>query len=183
MAEVYHSGEREIQNMIGEVPIADRNGAVITDTIVKGAINFIEKQPMAIVSSKNNEGELWTSLLIGNFGFTKVPNPNTIVFEKNNISSSDADIFYTNIKNNNQIGSLFIELDTRRRFRINGFCKLQDSQIEIKIKEAYPNCPKYIQRRVVSLPEFFEKIIPTTVHGNDITDTEKNGLKMQTLFL
>jgi uncharacterized protein len=46
MTEIYHSGEREIQNTIGEVPIADRNGAVITDTIIRGAINFIEKQPV-----------------------------------------------------------------------------------------------------------------------------------------
>jgi uncharacterized protein len=170
MEDVYHSGEREIQNIVGEVPIADRNGAIITDTIVKGAINFIEKQPMAIVSSKNNEGELWTSLLIGNFGFTKVPNPNSIVFEKENICSNADDIFYTNIQSQNQIGSLFIELDTRRRFRINGLCSLNNSQIDIKIKEAYPNCPKYIQRRVISLPEYFKKAISNSVEGIELSD-------------
>lgn len=182
MAEVYHSGEREIQHIIGEVPIADRNGAIITDTIKKGAINFIEKQPMAIVSSKSNEGEVWTSLLIGNYGFTKVPNLNAIVFNKTGISSNAADIFYTNIQYHNQIGSLFIELDTRRRFRINGTCQLQDSQIEVTIKEAYPNCPKYIQRRVVSLPEHFEKTISNTVEGTELTDTEKNWIENADTF-
>lgn len=53
MDEVYHDGEKLIQQRIGEVAIANRNGAVITDTIIRGAINFIEKQPMAIVSSTN----------------------------------------------------------------------------------------------------------------------------------
>ncbi len=182
MAEVYHSGEREIQNTIGEVQIADRNGTVITDTIIKGAINFIEKQPMAIVSSKNNEGELWTSLLIGNFGFTKVTAPNTIVFEKNSITGNADDIFYSNIQNHNQIGSLFIELDTRRRFRINGSCQFQDSQIEVKIKEAYPNCPKYIQRRIISSPEYFDKTTPTTAEGIELTDTEKKWIENADTF-
>ena len=172
MAAIYHSGEREIQNILGEGPIADRNGSIITDTILKRSINFIEKQPMAIVSSKNNEGEVWTSLLVGNFGFTKVINPNTIVFDKNSISSNADDIFYTNIRNHNQIGSLFIELDTRKRFRVNGYCQLQDSLIEVKIIEAYPNCPKYIQRRIISLPDYFEKLTPTTIEGNELSDTE-----------
>ena len=184
MAEVYHSGEREIQSFIGEVPIADRNGTVITDTIVRGAINFIEKQPMAIVSSKNNAGELWASLLVGNFGFTKVPNPNSIIFKKNSITSNPTDIFYTNIQQHNQIGSLFIELDSRRRFRINGVCQLQDSEIVVKINEAYPNCPKYIQRRIVSLPEYPEKAIPTTIEGTELTEVEKNWIeKADTFFV
>lgn len=184
MAEVYHSGEREIQNLIGELPIADRNGSVITDTIVKGAINFIEKQPMAIVSSKNNEGELWASLLIGTFGFTKVPNPNTIIFEKNSITSNSVDIFYTNIQQHNQIGTLFIELDSRRRFRINGACHLKDSEIVVKINEAYPNCPKYIQRRIVSLPDYFEKTISTTIEGTELTDGQINWIeKADTFFV
>jgi uncharacterized protein len=182
MAEVYHSGEREIQKANGEVPIADRNGAVITDTIVRGAINFIEKQPMAIVSSKNTEGELWTSLLIGNFGFTKVPNPNTIVFERNSISSNAEDIFFANIQDHNQLGSLFIELDTRRRFRINGLCQLQDSRIEVKIKEAYPNCPKYIQRRLVSLPEYFEKTTPVVVGGTELTEAGRTWIESADTF-
>lgn len=184
MAEVYHSGEREIQTIIGEVPIADRNGAVITDTIIKGAINFIEKQPMAIVSSKNSEGELWTSLLIGNFGFAKVPNPNSIVFNKENICSSEDDIFYTNILSHNQIGSLFIELDTRRRFRINGSCSVNNSQIKVKIKEAYPNCPKYIQRRIILLPEYFKKAISTRVDGFELTNSEVKWIeKADTFFV
>ena len=169
MTEVYHSGEREIQDIVGEAAIAARNGVVIKDTVIAGAINFIEKQPMAIVGSQNNEGEIWTSLLIGKFGFAKVPNPNTIVFDRNSVSSNPADLFYTNIQQHNQIGSLFIEFDRRRRFRINGTCQWQGSQIEVKVNEAYPNCPKYIQRRIALLPEYINKVASTTVEGTELS--------------
>lgn len=182
MADIYHSGEREIQSKIGEVAIADRNGSVITNTIIRGAINFIEKQPMAIVSSKSEIGELWVSLLIGDFGFTKVPNPNSIIFDKNNISSNANDIFYTNILSHNQIGSLFIEFDTRRRFRINGTCSVNDSLIEVIIDEAYPNCPKYIQRRVVSLPEYFDKVVSSIVEGSELTSDLINWIRNADTF-
>ncbi len=173
---VYHSGEMEVQHILGESMIAARNGTVIADKIVKGAINFIEKQPMAIVGSKNKPGELWASLLIGNFGFAKVPNPETIIFESNMITSNGNDVFYDNIQQHDHIGTLFIEPGSRRRFRTNGITSMLGSQIELKIKEAYPNCPKYIQRRSFSLPEHIEKNTPATVEGAALTETEINWI-------
>lgn len=184
MAEVYHEGEREIQQKVGERHIADRNGAVITNMIIKGAINFIEKQPMAVVSSSNNEKELWISLLIGDFGFTKVPHPNAIVFNKEKIKSHSDDIFYKNISLNPSIGSLFIELDTRRRFRINGECKQNENKIEVTIKESYPNCPKYIQKRVIEMPEYFKQTNAAIIEGNILSDIEKKWIsEADTMFV
>lgn len=182
MAEVYHSGEKKVRELTGESPTAVRNGAIISDSIIKGAINFIEKQSMAVVSSKNEQGELWASLLVGNFGFTKVPNSNTIVFNRNTIMSNSDDVFYTNIQQHNHIGSLFIELDSRRRFRLNGVCQLQGAAIEVKVVEAYANCPKYIQRRIVSLPEHFKKTISTTIEGSSLTDGQKNWIRNADTF-
>lgn len=182
MPEVYHEGEREIQLKTGEKLIADRNGAVITDTIIKGAINFIEKQPMAIVSSASAENQIWASLLIGDFGFTKVPHPNAIVFDKEKIRSNAGDIFFNNILSNVQIGSLFIEPDTRRRFRINGESQMEGNKINIIIKEAYPNCPKYIQRRIISMPEYFEETTPVITEDFKLGDAEKDWIKNADTF-
>lgn len=184
MKSVYHEGEQEIQTLLGESLMAARNGAVITNEIIRGAIHFIEKQPMAIVSSKNNKGELWASLLVGNIGFAKVPHPNTIIFQKNDITSNPSDIFYKNIQENHQVGSLFIELNTRRRFRINGTCRVQGAQIHLTVKEAYPNCPKYIQRRVFSVPEYVDKTTPSIVEGTALTQAEIHWIeKADTFFV
>ena len=157
MKEVFHSGELEIQKRTGEEKIAELNKNLVSPYIVKGAINFVEKQPMVIVGSRNRENELWASILIGDFGFIEVPKPSTVVFNTEKIVSTTSDIFYRNILEDNQIGSLFIELSTRKRLRANGSCAINGPKIEMSIEQAYPNCPKYIQRRAIAEPEHFKK--------------------------
>ena len=176
MDEVFHSGEREIQQKVGDNLIANSGAKLIAETVIKGAINFIEKQPMAIVSSVNRTGQLWASLIMGDAGFAKVPQPNVILFDENMIQSTHEDIFYKNIQENSAIGSLFIELATRKRFRINGKASKTGSNIKIKIHEAYPNCPKYIQRRIVSSPQHVEKSISTVTQGNELSFAERNWI-------
>ena len=182
--DVYHSGEKEIQKLTGEEATGNANGRVITDSIVKGAINFIEKQPMAIVSSEDENQQIWASILIGDFGFTKVPDANTIIFNKEVIYSSHQDVFHYNIQQNQEIGSLFIELATRRRFRINGTARLNNENIEVKIREAYPNCPQYIQRRVISMADQFSKTEAVTSTGNELTNEIKTWIvSADTMFV
>jgi len=46
------------------------------------------------------------------------------------------------------VGFLFIRLDTRQRYRINGHIVARSADhVDIQIVESYPNCPKYIQQR------------------------------------
>jgi uncharacterized protein len=184
MNEVFHNGERAIQNKVGETLNADRSGTVITDEIMAGAINFIEKQPMAIVSSVDKHGQVWASLLIGDFGFVCVPNPNALLFNTNMIRSTKSDIFYKNIEKTPEMGSLFIELATRRRFKINGISTIHAGKIDVQIQEAYPNCPKYIQKRVISLPDNFMETKPTIFYGEKLGALEKDWMsKADTLFV
>jgi uncharacterized protein len=184
MKDVYHPGELEIQHKVGEHDIADRNSALVSNTIVKGAINFVEKQPMAIVGSRNQASELWASILIGNFGFISVPDPGTIVFDTRQLTSNPEDVFFSNIATDSQIGSLFIELDSRKRLRVNGRCSYEDSRITFHVHHAYPNCPKYIQRRVISAPEYFEKTISVTTEGRELSaDAIQWITRADTLFV
>ncbi|MEL6538794.1 MAG: pyridoxamine 5'-phosphate oxidase family protein, partial [Bacteroidota bacterium] len=55
-----------------------------------------------------------------------------------------------------EIGLLFLELSTRRRFRASGTVIRQQDRLHIRLAEAYPNCPKYIQRR---LPKSVDHIV------------------------
>lgn len=184
MADIFHQGELDIQNRTGEAHIADRNKVMISNSIIKGVVNFIERQPMVIVGSSNQDNELWASILIGNVGFAKVKDPHTITFDTSHLNSTHTDIFFSNIDRNNQIGSLFIELDSRRRLRVNGTCKFKDSLIELSVQHAYPNCPKYIQRRSISMPEYFKETIAHTTEGNDLTESAIDWIKSaDTLFV
>lgn len=170
MNEVYHNGERKIQQMVGEELQANSNGRVITDTILKGAINFIEKQPMAIVSSVSRSHEVWTSLLVGDFGFTAVLDQNAIELDRDKIFSDDEDVFFQNLSVGAFIGVLFIELQTRRRFRLNGLVIGLGRKIIIKVVESYPNCPKYIQQRIISSSENYHPVKSEKTFGKVLID-------------
>jgi len=55
---------------------------------------------------------------------------------------------HENLRGGGEIGLLVIDLVTRRRMRINGDADIQsDGIIRIHTKQAYFNCPKYIQTR------------------------------------
>ena len=119
---------------------------------------------MAIISTVDNESNVWTSLLIGDYGFVSILTPGSLALNKELIYSDRDDVLFQNITVNGQIGSLFIELNTRRRFRINGIASDSDNYIMVKVQESYPNCPKYIQQRVLSNPESFTRTEATKNH-------------------
>ncbi|MBL6445996.1 pyridoxamine 5'-phosphate oxidase family protein [Fulvivirga sp. 29W222] len=184
MNEIFHQGEKEIQKRVGEQAVADRNGRAISNTITRGAFNFIEKQPMAVVSSADNKGQVWVSLLVGDFGFVTVPNAKALTIHKSRIYSDANDIFFQNLESNVNVGSLFIELDTRRRFRINGVASLHGDKIDVTVEEAYPNCPKYIQQRVISSRENFGQVKVEKAKETSLTHDHINWIKASdTLFV
>ena len=49
--------------------IAQRNGGVIADTILKGALPFIQQQSLAVFGSLDADGNVWASMLVGEPGF------------------------------------------------------------------------------------------------------------------
>ncbi len=150
----YHEGELAVQRRANESSIAERNGVVIKDAIIGGALPFIRQQPMAVLGSQDKEGKLWASLMFGNPGFLEPANDaRSIRILLSEADRQPADPFWRNIAGNSQIGILVIELGSRRRLRINGrVASIRADEVLIDIDEAYPNCPKYIQRRHVRAP-------------------------------
>lgn len=144
----YHAGERAVQARAGQVAIADRNGVVIADTILAGARPFIEKQFMAVLASIDGAGAVWASILYGQPGFARSIRPDAVAFQVPLAQRDATDPIWDNIQTDPTIGMLFIELGSRRRYRINGMVQHQDAEgLEVTVREAYPNCPRYIQRR------------------------------------
>ncbi|NER14869.1 pyridoxamine 5'-phosphate oxidase [Leptobacterium flavescens] len=184
MANKFHEGELKVQERIGEATTANNNGRLISNTIIKGAIPFIEKQPMAIVSSVDNDDNIWASVLFGDFGFVEVPHPTALSFDLEKIYSDRDDIFYQNIANGSEIGTLFIELSTRRRFRINGTTVAGKNRIDVSIAESYPNCPKYIQQRQLKQPESFKPVRSSKIQGDTFTGEIRHWISSSdTLFI
>jgi len=184
MNDSFHAGEREAQQRAGETAIADRNISVMTDKVIGGARPFIAKLFMAVVGSTDADGRVWASLLFGKPGFVQTNDGSSILI---NIPQQERDLsdpFWSNIQAIPDIGMLFIELGSRRRYRVNGKLSRLDAEgAEVAIREAYPNCPKYIQRR--QLRRMGEPVVPVqTAHGTVLRGPVEQIIQQaDTLFL
>ena len=148
----FHEGELLVQQRAGETAKGEQNGRIIADSIIKGAFKFIEQQSMVILGSVDEGQNVWASILIGHPGFVRIVNSQTVEFDLKQAFLNPSDRFWQNIDRENRIGMLVIELATRRRLRINGaIAKITSDKLQLKVIESYPNCPKYIQRRHLSL--------------------------------
>ena len=183
MENVFHQGELAVQILAGDEQTAEQIGKrAIKKAIVSGANPFIEQQAMTIVSSRDNNGNLWASALLGEVGFIKIPNKVEVTFDRKMIHSTTSDIFYQNIQTNKEIGLLFIEHATRRRFRVNGKATLTEDKIQVNVLEAYGNCPKYLQRSVFSIPEDVQQVAPIITNGNNLGESEKEWIRKADTF-
>jgi predicted pyridoxine 5'-phosphate oxidase superfamily flavin-nucleotide-binding protein len=144
----FHAGERAVQSRAGEAMIADRNFTVMSDTVLPGARTFIEKQSMVAVACVDADGKSWASLVFGKPGFLSTPNGTSIRIALTSNQREPSDPVWEHMQIGSRLGLLFIELGTRRRYRVNGtVASIDEAAVEVAIAEAYPNCPKYIQRR------------------------------------
>lgn len=147
----YHEGELLVQQRVGEVVEAQKNGRIISNSILKGALKLIEHQPMVVLGSVDNQQNVWASVLVGYPGFMQAVDQHTVDFDLTQAQCNWHDPFWNNIETYSSVGTLIIELATRRRLRLNGRITRTASRLRLKIKESYPNCPKYIQRRHITI--------------------------------
>ena len=148
----YHEGELSVQQKAGEAIQGKQNGRVIANSILKGALKFVGQQPMVVLGSVDAQQNTWASVLFGHPGFIQAVDAQTIEFDLEQAFQHLDDPFWANIDRENQIGILVIELASRRRLRINGtVAQITSDKLCLHVLESYPNCPKYIQRRHISL--------------------------------
>ncbi|GMQ88446.1 MAG: hypothetical protein BMS9Abin08_1692 [Gammaproteobacteria bacterium] len=149
----YHEGELAVQQRVNETEMARMNSGAIDKTILAGALRFIEQQPMVVIGSVDPEGCVWVSTLFGSPGFLRARDDHTLEIDLSQPRSAKDDPLWANLNENPSVGLLVIELGSRRRIRINGRASIvSDESIIIDVERAYPNCPKYIQRRDWKIP-------------------------------
>ena len=174
--ELYHEGERRVQQRTGEELTAARNSRAISDAMIPGAVSFIQNQTMAVAGSVDRDGNTWASLLLGEPGFTRVADERTLEIDLERAGSHAADPLWSSLDANPKVGLLFIELASRRRFRVNGEIQAASAnRLQLSVTEAYPNCPQYIQRRQVkvSASNNMEQIHTAHHNGDELTAAQQ----------
>jgi ferredoxin-NADP reductase/predicted pyridoxine 5'-phosphate oxidase superfamily flavin-nucleotide-binding protein len=171
---LFHPGELIVQALANEADIAQRNSTVVSKHIIKGALSFIEQQSMTVVSSTDENNQIWTSVLFGEPGFITAQDDQHILINREKIIQQPNDPLWKNIEDNSQVGLVIIELSTRRRLRVNGnISLLSNGQYEVTVAQTYPNCPKYIQRRQPNLSEgVLTYKAPTPQSGSELTSEQ-----------
>ena len=148
----FHSGELMVQERAGEAAIARRNGSAISGNVMVGARPFLKLQPMIVLSSSDEESAMWASIIFGRPGFLASEDGSSLDIDLNRALVDPSDPVWANIRRETRLGSLVIDLASRRRIRINGAALLDENlHLRIDVEESFPACPKYITRRHVRL--------------------------------
>ncbi|MBI4907297.1 MAG: pyridoxamine 5'-phosphate oxidase family protein [Acidobacteria bacterium] len=148
----FHSGELAVQERAGEAAIARRNGSAVSGKVMGGARLFLTQQPMIVLSSSDEQSAMWASIVFGRPGFLASADGASLDIDLNRALVDPRDPLWVNAGREMRLGSLVIELASRRRIRINGPARVEaNNHLRIDVEESYPACPKYITRRHVRI--------------------------------
>lgn len=146
----YHEGERRVQERAGVREMARRIGRSIHPEVPDRAAAFLAARRMLVVATVDDDGRPWASIFTGPPGFVTAPDPRTVTIEAGLPRHDPA---ASGLRPGAPIGTLAIDLGTRRRARVNGSIRAADDErVTIDVEASYANCPKYIQRRTEADP-------------------------------
>jgi predicted pyridoxine 5'-phosphate oxidase superfamily flavin-nucleotide-binding protein len=140
----FHSGEREMQRRAGVADEASAVGRIIGRTVSPPAARFLARQRLAVGASLDPGGRVWASLLAGPAGFLSAPDPRHLHI---GVSPISGDPLAANLAARAEMGLLVIDPQTRQRLRFNGLARVSAEGLTLELRQAYGNCPKYIQLR------------------------------------
>jgi len=143
----FHDGEIAVQERTDERDAARRHGAGIGSRIVPGALPFLARQRLIAVSIAGDDGHLWTSVWGGAPGFVHSEDGQRVEIASTMAATSPDDPVRPRAAAGRDIGMLAIELESRRRLRINGTIEAGSGDLVVLVRESVGNCPKYIQQR------------------------------------
>jgi uncharacterized protein len=170
----YHDGNRRLQDEFDTRRLADRiDDRLMRDWIDDDDRAFIEARDMFFLATADAEGRPQCSYKGGDPGFVRVLDEHTIAFP-----IYDGNGMYVSAGNalvNPNVGLLFIDLEGRKRLRLNGVASIDnDDQLLVEYPEAqlvvrvratqvFPNCPRYIHEyRLVRRSRFVPRAECTT---------------------
>jgi predicted pyridoxine 5'-phosphate oxidase superfamily flavin-nucleotide-binding protein len=157
MTEMYHGGNRELQDRWDTRRLADRiDDKIVHDFIDASDKAFIERLDMFFIATADEEGRPNCSYKGGDPGLVTVVDRHTIAFP--NYDGNGMFLSMGNLLRNDHVGLLFIDFENGHRLRLNGRASIaEDDSLRAKYPEAqfivrvradkvFANCPRYIHR-------------------------------------
>jgi predicted pyridoxine 5'-phosphate oxidase superfamily flavin-nucleotide-binding protein len=153
----YHPGEQALQERAGVRERVERMGRhMIRDAMPDQHRDLFEKLAFLIVGSLDADDHPWVSIVTGRPGFVSSPDERTLEI---GAAPLPGDPLRDNLALGAPVGLLGIELQTRRRNRMNGrIASLSEGFFTLHVDQSFGNCPQYIQARE---PEFTSDVAQT----------------------
>jgi predicted pyridoxine 5'-phosphate oxidase superfamily flavin-nucleotide-binding protein len=142
----YHAGEQAMQERAGWRARAEESGR-------RGIRSYMPDQhrelftqlPLLFVGSVDAQDRPWASVLFGPPGFVASPDAQTLTVVAKPVPG---DPLIANVAAGAPVGLLGIQLETRRRNRVNGWLEdIRPDGFSVRVGQSFGNCPQYIQAR------------------------------------
>lgn len=151
MESPFHAGELAVQARAGVLAAARRVGGIIDPELHPRAAPFLAGQRLAVLGAADADGHVWASALAGEPGFLSAPGARTLRIAASP-GAGDPLAVALGAGKPLDAGVLVIDLETRRRLRVNGLAEPSGGGVVLHVRETYWNCPKYIQLRAAVPP-------------------------------
>lgn len=142
----FHIGEQRVQAALGVrdaiEPWARR---IVRDYLPGEHREFHTQLPFLVAAARDASGRPWATLLTGPPGFVGSPDERTLLLDA---SPLPGDALENALTAGADLGLLGIELDTRRRNRVNGrITGTGAAGMRLAVGQTFGNCPQYITER------------------------------------
>ena len=169
MSDMYHDGNRQMQDRFDTRRLADRlNERIVSDWIDANDKAFIEACDMFFLATADEAGRPNCSYKGGDPGFVRVVDETTVAFP--NYNGNGMYLSMGNLLKNPNLGMLFIDFEMGHRMRLNGEASIDEDDplmaeypeaqfiVRVRAREVFPNCPRYIHRmKLVERSRFVPK--------------------------
>jgi predicted pyridoxine 5'-phosphate oxidase superfamily flavin-nucleotide-binding protein len=145
MTSPFHAGELAVQAQSGVLDEAAMLGRMFRPYLTEQHREFFAQLPMLLVGSMDHAGQPWASMLFGAPGFVHSPDALTLQVDA---QPAQADPLHAALRKGASLGVLGIQLQTRRRNRLNGRIRALTPQgFTLDVDQSFGNCPKFISPR------------------------------------
>ena len=143
----FHSGEQAVQERVGvREEIEPWGRKVVRPFMPDQHREFFAQLPFMVAVARDAQRRPWATLLTGTPGFARTPDETQLQL---NTQLLPGDALTGALTPGQPVGLLGIELDTRRRNRVNGeVLENENGTIKLKVNQSFGNCPQYITERV-----------------------------------
>ena len=145
-ASPFHAGELATQARLGVREAIDPWARkVVRPFLPQQHRDFYRRLPFVVVAARDRDGRPWATLLTGAPGFVRSPDPRSLEFQAHPVPGDALD---GAVVTGAEFGVLGIELQTRRRNRVNGrLSQANRDGLRLAVRQTFGNCPRYITQR------------------------------------